>query len=403
LSAFESDWQETVGELKAALIGLYADIGSDPARPQEVSRELGVGKTLAWNCTKLMHSSDGLEAVVHVPGSVSIERMLKASKSRGASPHAIERVRHATRTFERMIVEHVDDRTTLDLVVDGLGKTATAGGLELSRKRAFHGNSGIYGVQAKTLAACCFLAPNREQPDSLDIAMVRGLVSLRRLREQVRLPILRIRHWNDGDRATGTSAWQPIEPNAEDFVLSRFGRRNMPQIDVVEVEGGKDFMLRPGPIGNHGAFDFFLGDMLCGAASRYRTEQDSEGVFGALTTVPTEQLVFDLIYHRDLAFVRNAKAHVYAFPVLNTTDVEQREGSMRLPIQKPAMPLAGSPPAVSTPRVPGYADLVHDVISRLGRKLDEFRGLRFELKFPPLGSTAILSFTLPERCDGTEG
>jgi len=401
LTTLESACEETVGQLKAALIRLYDDIGSDPARPQDVSRELHLGKTLAWNCTKLMQSSDALSAVPHVPGSASIERVLKASQSRGASSHAIERVRQAARAFERMIEEHVGDRATLDLVVDGLG-TTNAGGLELSRKRAFHGHSGIYGVQAKTQAVCCFLAPNREHPDSLDMAMVRGLVSLRRLREEVRLPILRIRHWSDGGQAIGTLPWQPIEPGAKDFVLSRFSHGNVPQIDAVDAERGKDFVLRPGPIGNHGAFDFFLGDMLCRAASRYRTEQDSEGVFGALVTVPTEQLVFDLIYHRELSFVRDADTHVFAFPVLNTVGVEQHDDSMRLPIQQPAMPLAGSPPAVSTPRLPGYAELVRDVIGRLGGEPDQFGGLRFELRFPPLGSTAMLSFALPERRDGPE-
>ena len=157
MSTLERECSEAVGRLRAALIGLYDSVGADPSSPQEVARTFRINKTLTWNMAKLMQSGDGLAAVPHVPGNSSIERFLKATESKGANKKAVEAVRTATREFERVISVHVGDRATLDLVIDAM-PNSDAQGLELSRKRAFLGNSGIYGVQARANLMCCFLA-----------------------------------------------------------------------------------------------------------------------------------------------------------------------------------------------------------------------------------------------------
>ncbi|MBZ0170853.1 MAG: hypothetical protein K8E66_00585, partial [Phycisphaerales bacterium] len=146
-----------------------------------------------------------------------------------------------------------------------------------------------------------------------------------------------------------------------------------------------------------GAFDCFYGDMIRAGASRYQTADDVSGEFGATITVPSEQLVFDLIYHQDLEFVARAETLVYSYSFLHGNREGEWDESSLLPINQPATPLAGSPPAVATPLVPRYAEMVQRVTRRFGAPASAFRGLRFELKYPPLGSTAVLRFNLPER------
>ena len=135
------------------------------------------------------------------------ERFLKATESKGANKKAVEAVRTATREFERVISVHVGDRATLDLVIDAM-PNSDAQGLELSRKRAFLGNSGIYGVQARANLMCCFLAPNEEDPSQLDMVMLRGLLGVRRLRPTVRIPIFRTRQWSSAGQAIASQQWQ---------------------------------------------------------------------------------------------------------------------------------------------------------------------------------------------------
>jgi hypothetical protein len=89
---------------------------------------------------------------------------------------------------------------------------------------------------------------------------------------------------------------------------------------------------------------------------------------------------------------------VYAYSFLHGNREGDWDESSNLPIRQPASPIAGSPPAVATPLVPRYAELVQRGHRAPGRRRSgAFRGLRFELKYPPLGSTAVLRFDLPDR------
>src|SRR5690606_20518105 len=158
--------------------------------------------------------------------------------------------------FERVISVHVGDRATLDLVIDGMA-SGDGAGLEQSRKRAFLGNSGIYGVQARTNRMCCFLAPNTDAPNQRDMVMLRGLLGVRRLRPTVRLPIFRTRQWSSAGQAIASQEWQPIEDNANSPLLSRFNHGEVPEVEAVHAPGGTDYLIQPGLIGNSGAFDCF--------------------------------------------------------------------------------------------------------------------------------------------------
>ncbi len=396
MATLEQECQEHVSRLRAALIDLYDSVGADPASPQDVSRKFRINKTLTWNIAKLLEASDGLAAVPHVPGGASIEKIIQATGAQGASSKLQTQVREAARDFERMIEVHVGDRATLDLIIDGMGPNGSLG-LEQSRKRAFLGNSGIYGVQAKSSMMSVFLAPNPDDPEQIDMVMLRGIVGLRRLRPTVRIPIFRLRQWSKDGQKIGSSTWSPIEPGASDPFLTEFNRPNLPEIEAVHADDGVDYVLVPGPIGNRGAVDLFYCDMLRAGASRYSTPDDKTGEFGLTLTVPTRNLVFDLVVHRDLAFALDAEAIVYAFFFASG----QREGdwdeASRLPIRNEPVEIAGSPPAVATPLVPRYPELHQYVHDQLGWSADEFRGIRYSLPYMPIGSSAVLRFDLPER------
>lgn len=394
MPTLEQDCNDAVGRLRAALIGLYDSVGADPSSPQDVARTFRINKTLTWNMAKLMQAGDGLAAVPHVPGNSSIERFLKATESHGASKKVVEAVRDATKEFERVISVHVGDRATLDLVIDGMA-SGDGAGLEQSRKRAFLGNSGIYGVQARTNLMCCFLAPNADAPNQLDMVMLRGLLGVRRLRPTVRLPIFRTRQWSSAGQAIASQEWQPIEDNANSPLLSRFNHGEVPEVEAVHAPGGTDYLIQPGLIGNSGAFDCFFGDMIRAGASRFSTEADETGEFGVTVTAPTERVIFDIIAHKDLGFVLDAETFVYAHLYTSGQLDGQWDEASLLPIKQRAAMLPGSPPAVASKLVPNYTEIHDYIYNRLGWNPSDFRALRLELKYPPLGSTIIQRFMLP--------
>ncbi|RNC82130.1 MAG: hypothetical protein ED559_10210 [Phycisphaera sp.] len=392
----ERECEEAVGRLRAALISLYDSVGADPASPLDVSRSLLVNKTLSYNMAKLLQQSNGLNAIPHVPGTSAIERFLSAATTAGADKAVVEEVRNAQKKFEQVISEHVGDRATLDLVIDGLA-APDGNALEQSRKRAFQGNSGIYGVQAAANVMSCFLAPNHDNPDQLDMVMLRGLVGVRRLRPTVRVPIFRLRQWSSSGQAVGEAQWKPLESDAPSPFLQQFSSGDVPEIDAVEVPGGVDYVVRPGPIGNKAAFDCFFGESIHCGASRFVSNEDKTGEFGVTITVPTERLIFDLIVHRDLDFAMDAKTFVYAYFFTQKDELGEWDESSELPIQPHGAMLSGSPLAVATARVPRYAEANRMVYDRQGWSPRDFVGRRVELNYPPLGSTVVQRFDLPER------
>src|SRR5438477_6125575 len=186
MTQFDEECRARVDQLRSAFVELYDSIGADPGSPQDVSRTLRVNKTLAWNVARLLQSPDSLAAVGHVPGDSSLEKVIQASARHGADSEVVANARQAVADFRKMIEAHAGDRPTLDLIIDGTHPAKSS--LELSRKLAFRGNSGLYGVQARTRVLCNFLAPNPDDPERLDMVTVSGYVGFRRLRPNVRWP-----------------------------------------------------------------------------------------------------------------------------------------------------------------------------------------------------------------------
>jgi hypothetical protein len=398
-ATFEEACNDAVGRLQAAFVELFDSVQADPHSPQDVSRRFSLNKTLTWNISRLIQSPGGLAAVTHIPGRMAIEKMLKATSRDGANDAAVDGVRAAADAFEQLVEVHLGDRSTLDLVLDGV-ETPTSDGFELSRKLAFRGNSGLYGVQAKSKLVSSFLAPNADDPDRLDMAMVIGYAGFRRLRSSARWPLFKPRSWATDDEPIAEETWQPIVPPANGrrdglHLLPEFSEGSLPEMEVVENATSCDVMLKPGPIGNPGAFDCYRGEFLRSAAGRYRTRNEDYGEFGASITSPMEHVVIDIIAHEDLDFALRPEAVVFGrlFPHgEHGTDQDY----LLLPIKQSVVALPGRPPAVATPLVPRYAEMVQTVYDSLGWNPSQFRGVRMQMLYPPFGATVNLRFPLPE-------
>ncbi len=400
---FEDDCKQAVTSLTAALIGLYDSVQADPLRPQEAARQFGINKTLTWNIAKLLQTDQPLEAALHVPGSSSLERMLKAIKKHGASTDRLDQVRLAVKQFDEAVELHVGDRSELELMLDSMGNRKSDG-LELSRKLSFKGNSGVYGIQARVRLSSVFVAPNPDDPDVLDNVILYGLLGLRRLRREVRWPIFRTSA-HGTEPQDWTMGWQPLDgsPKSPDSVglLDSFSDVDGATITRRDSTSGTEFVLESGPVGNVGAIDCFRGQREIGFAPRYMQQPTDIGEFGAAITTPCQHLVFDLFVHRDLPFLDHIESLVFAKVFSQGGDLLDASHQSALPIVMEPSRLVGQPPAVATAQVPGYSELFEYVGKQAGWDLSAFLGVRLQLKFPPLGSTIVMRFPLESRTSDT--
>jgi hypothetical protein len=394
----EEDCREVVQALRGQLIELYAATNLDPGQPQEVARRLGLNKNLTWKVSKIINAADGLSAIPHVPGASGMEILLTGLESAGAPRRNLDAVHQALERFDQVVERHAGDRAQLDLMLDSMGLGANGAPLLASRQLAFQGNSGLWGVQARTRITTAFLVPNATDASLLDSALVGGFVGFRRLRPAAHWPLFRFmsyKHAGGAGWADSVEFPSAHEPHDPPRLLRRFCSASMPEI-VTRVNGpATEYLLPAGPVGNLGAFDCFFGEIVRGAP-RYRTESDPYWEFTSTITLPIETLVFDLIVHESVE-LSPPEVRVYGRPMGGPYDPARIDETSALPLAETCVELAGRPPAVATPLVPRYSDLVHAVMKDLGHGPSAFRGLRLLLRWPPMTSTVVLRSPLPER------
>ena len=386
--AFDEDCREAVGGLRAALIDLFRSVDADPTRPQDVARRFKLDKSLAWKVSRAIQSEDPLAAAARLPGSSGVSILLKGLQRSGASADALERVRAASDVYERVIEVHSGDRETLRLMLDSMGRNGKS--MELSRKQAFRGNSGVYGMQCAVRIGANFAAPVRDNPSRLDLAFVGGWTDVRRFRSVPRWPILDVTHRRD-DNVPDAHQQFVHEPVCEDgWVLERFCAGAMPEIHVREVPGGMRYELGDGPVGRTGDFSAYAGYVLRDAVSRYASRDDRYGQFRAGIAFPAEHVVLDLFVHHEMTEALDLEVQHFArLP----NDVVESDPSHHLPVVSHVHDL-GRNPMVATPLVDRYDTIVESVMSHCGWRLADFHCLRIVDKYPPVLSTIGVRYTL---------
>jgi hypothetical protein len=395
---FEEHLTSAFGELRRALEDAVGSVGVSPSVPQEVARRLGINRNLTWKISKVVGTSDLYQALQHLPGDEAIEILLQAIGRAGSSPDVIERVRAAQRGFSHVVEVHTGDRSTLELVLDSMGGGPSER-LEQSRKLAFRGNSGLWGVQARCRATTFLLAPSADDPEKLDTGRIGGMIDLRRLRSGVHWPLFRRRTYHDD----GTP--MPVDPGREiaidpaydqaegPMLIGDFCTPGLPSISLTRERLGFVYELGDGPIGNTGLCSCFFGAILRSGVPRYRTSEDRFGELFSEITLPIETLQLDLIVHRDLEFALSPQVVVRG----QIAGVHADGRAPEIPIGERPVELTGRPPAMHSPVVPRYDELLTRVFARGNWDRREFRAFRLLVQYPPMHSTVIVRFELPER------
>lgn len=395
---FDEHCRRSVHGLRGALLDLYRAVGADPAKPQIVSRQYRLNKNLTWKVARIIGAEDAFEAVPLIPGPGGLDILLDAMSRAGANEDALARVRDAMDEFARMIEVHTGDRNQLELVLDSMGVGRP---MEMSRKLAFRGNSGIWGIQAGVRVTAHFLAPCRSDPNLLDLAIMGGLTRVRRLRAIERWPVFQLRHYNDDgspdSRPLRREAIEPPPPEAEGepgdpWLMRSFCSGAMPTIHLSRRDDVTMYEIGEGPVGRTGEFSCFFGFADLASVPRYRDASNSIAELIASVSVPAEALLFDLFVHESLTEAMSPQTEM----VGTLGGAVDGVGSMRLHMPEGFKNL-GPGALIDTPLVDRYGESIQAVMAKLGRSLSEFRCLRLLVEHPPMSSRVIVRYTLPEQ------
>jgi hypothetical protein len=389
--SFLPHFEAAMGAVREAFTELLASVGADSSTPIEISRTFGLNRNLAWKLTRVVNSVDLVEAVQHVPRRSGMQIALKCFAAHGASEHALTHVREAGEQFEEMVAAHAAGRDELELMVGSmLPHRVDPLLLESSRKSAFQGQSATWGVQAKTRFAAQIVASNAKNKDHVDIAVVSGSTGFRRLRPVTRWPLITSNTWGTSD-----PNYQPLDHSvAADSppFLHDFCTPNAPDVEVRNENESRIHELTSGPVGNTAAFTYAFGYLSRDVASIRATTAGEVAEHSVTCDTPAERLVFDLLLHADLPIVADPK-FCMCHAMLKCTPLSDDE-SYHLPSLGEVQLLGTNPPQVATPHVPRHREMLSLAAERLGRPLDEFRGYRVTILYPPVPTRGAFYYPL---------
>ncbi len=380
---------------RAEIASLFALAGLDPTKTRESARELGLNRGLTWRLTRVVRESNPTLVVSDVPGSQSMAKFFEACRLRGAPESAIETAITALSRFEDALASCSGDRKTLAMLMANRGDAAASAEREKARRSLFEGACGVWGVQAQTRFVSVFVFPSPRDPTMLDIGHVNGFVGFRRLRPDAITLSHEAVHKSTGEVTTFSK--EPLDNSTPENNQLRLLRTycSPSSLDIRIVPSGdyNRFELAPGPVGNEGLSTCVFGTRMHGLYPRYSPVPDTAG-FMVLLTIPVERVIFDMYLHKDLGINTAPPAQLLDRLNFPHQNIESEFARQSLPITESPTLLPPGVSGVVCPHIPWYPRMVNDVTARVGQKIDDFVGSRFEMTYPPISTTLSRRFEL---------
>lgn len=388
-------------DLRAAIIDALASTGADTSYPQEMARQLGLDKSLAWKVSRVVREPNMAGAVTHVPGRSGLKILEKAFRRAGTPKKVVETYQRAVSDFENMVKIHAGNRSTLGMMMSDLSQGGEQQQFETFRKLSFQGNSMVWGVQARVQLTASFIAPN-DTGEMVDLAWLSGLVDFRRLRHNVPWAIASAKKCKDDGTVLPVGRIDAIDPDYAGKnsapLLGDFCTKPIPEMRTKEgPDNDLRFELAEGPVGNTAALTCMVGLYGRSFVKRYREVNDTLGEHWARLSTPVELLIHDLFVHKDLDYALSPEIFLYSMlPGGPVYPVSGRDCGM-LPVAEKVFDLGLGLNGVTTPEIKQYKQMVQSIYDRVGWDSEMFYGFRFLMRYPPIPSLAILRYELPER------
>lgn len=399
-------------QLRSAVSAVISGIPAVPGRrtiasAADLQRILEVPTTLAWKVHKLAYSTDPAADIESIPGQAAFKRFLQAAEEAGVPHPSLQSAASAVDEFEDFVKSHAGDRRTFESMVSGLAEDGSEK-MDLAHKRAaFKAQSHFLGLQAKTHLGCFVYRPSEADPDQLDWLIVRGMVGLRRLRQNASWIISRTRVVNDDGTMRHSYTREPLDPKNDEThgisLLREFCSRPLPKLR--RVTAGLGFMnveVVGEGVGNSSAQTCFVADVYRKAFVRYRDEHNATQASVTHVRTPCEALLADvLVYEGTFGDPNtNAIAQLNVFSDHRVVDPVVTGGVRecdRLTVSESVTYLGKGVEAMHTPDVPRYPEMIGQSLARLGWEARKFDVYRCRIEFPIMPSSVVVQFDLPTK------
>lgn len=351
---------------------------------------LEIDINLAWKLLNICKPGPATGALQRLPGDGGVRILLSAAERKGVDASVIEEVRAAFAAYTGFLAKHAGDRAALDSLLSH----ASGGDRRIdlaTRRAAFRANSSMLGVQAAVqLGAYLFWPESHGTERSSAAAILRGFGGFRRLRPDVSWIIGRARRTDHQGRPYGQRSPEPLEPGAAALhggvpLVTLFSPEELPSVQRTMMPDGIAIdRLVPGPVGLQASQSFFLAEtMRPGLARRDDPENPSLRLVTSVHT-PCELLVFDAIFHKDLAPLGEpvlATASELGGVSLGYCDPADRVLlHMGAEIEDHGLGLR----TMHITELPRYTQMLGSLCDRLGIRASDMHAFRVKIAYPPI-------------------
>ncbi len=396
--AFEVHVRGVTQRVRAALADVLASVGADSTKPQSISKQLGLDKSLAWKAARIVTEADPFAAIPRLPGKSGVRILIASLEVAGASAAMVREFREAMEAFDQMVDTHAGSRETLQMMLASVSPEGQRERDEVHRKLAYEGNRAIWGVQARVHLGVHFLAPAAARSGWLDTGTISALVDFRRLRPQVPWSVAQMHLFDDRGRPTPPSGYEPMDTTvggAEPPVMRDFCSASLPPLRMQQTNRGTTrIQVSEGRVGLTGTATCVMGWLHRASVPMHATPREAVGDLIVHVNTPAELLIHDLLVHRSLDIARTARALVYSqIPGEPCYPADGTELGV-LPIEGEELDLGDGLINLMTPEVPRHRAMVEAGAVRLGHSLADFRGLRLKLPYPAVPTTCVFRIDL---------
>jgi hypothetical protein len=403
-----ADAREAYERVRRAWAALLAALPGAPlARANQLSRALKLSPKLGWQVWRFVHAESAHELIDHLPGEQGLAIVLRAAAKAGVPAAVVRGAEASLRSVQELIRRHAGDRASLSMMLGGgavghAGADARARSDEEHRRLAFLGASYLWGVQARTSLHLSILHAGRNER-VIDIAAIRGVIDLRRLRPD--LPWIVARGCRPGEHKEDGRYREPLSGRSTDPgrapIVEEFCSSPTPDVRVIPVsESLVDLELAPGKVGDVGSVTCMVGEALRNLP-RYKPSPDSRGRLTPVVFTPSERFLMDVIVHPGAVERFPLRVGLYGDP--RGEGLNEFKERNRLPIPLAAEPLGRGIDAIDVPYIPRYRELVLRAHEMLGWRAADFETYRIQLTYPPCPCGVSVEWDLPQGGGGGGG
>lgn len=393
--SFQDEVRAVMSALRGAIRTALDVQGELDRSPAELSRDLGLDTKLGWKLHRLLSDEDPFAAALFVPGRSGVGLIIDGLRRVCNDESVLDRVRQAGEEFQACVSHHADNRAGFDVLLSV--QTNDERSSVEHRKLAYQGVRSVWGIESACNMLTYMIHPS-DDGETMDVASIRGIIGCQRLRENVPWRIARFtmrrpeRVEAQFQREAVDPSLRGTNPGDELPVLKTFCSDPLPQIERVPSPlGAVEYQLGEGPVGKQGRFDLVTGEVARAVQSRFAKPGDPPLRARFAVRIPTQQVVFDVMMHRDMFARSTPKAKVVSD--LFATDLgSQPQPQDEIPLQLRPETLRASPSVLAIEACPKYADAVDEALGTLGWSPEAFDVYRMRVQYPPVPTTLVFEF-----------